>query len=76
MSTPHRFDHDEEALAWARTRVQAVTAGWRDLAQRLADRDMPGNAEKWRRIAVIAENSLIGGQTDTLAAFDERHATP
>jgi hypothetical protein len=71
MSTP--FDTDPEALAWARGRVAVVTAGWRQLAQRLADRDMPENAEKWRRIAQIVENAFIGGQTDDLGVFDHRH---
>jgi hypothetical protein len=74
VTTP--FDHDPDALAWARARVETVTAGWRQLAQRLAAGDMPENAEKWRRIAQITENAFIGGQTDDLGVFDERRATP
>ncbi len=35
---------------------------------------MPENAEKWRRIAQITENALIGGKTGDLAPFDERNA--
>jgi hypothetical protein len=66
------LDSDPAALAWARAKVLEVTAGWRSLAARMADGDMPENAEKWRRIAQITENALTGGLTDELAAFDER----
>jgi hypothetical protein len=67
------LDHDPAALAWARAKVLEVTGGWRALAARLAAGDMDANAEKWRRVAQIAENALIGGRTDQLAVFDERH---
>lgn len=68
------FDQDPAALAWARERVLEVTARWRQYAAHAAATGMPGNAEKWRRIAVIAENDLIGGKTDHIAVFDHRRA--
>ena len=68
------FDTDPAALAWARDRVLQVTAQWRAEATVLAGHGLDMNAEKWRRIAQITENALIGGKTDTLGAFDHRHA--
>ena len=73
MSSP--FDTDPAALEWARGRVLAVTAQWRAEATVLAGHGLDMNAETWRRIAQITENALIGGTTDTLGAFDHRHAT-
>jgi len=66
------LDSNPVVLAWARSKVLEVTARWRSLAARLAADDMEANAEKWRRVAQIAENALVGGKTDDLAAFDER----
>ena len=72
MGTPSPFDLDPAALEWARTRVLAVTARWRAYAEHADETGMLGNAEKWRRIAVLAENDLIGGKTDHIGAFDHR----
>jgi hypothetical protein len=71
------LDHDPAALAWARGKVLEVTGRWRERAARMAEGGMPENAEKWRRVAQITENALIGvaGLTGEFGAFDERHGT-
>jgi hypothetical protein len=68
------LDHDPVALAWARGKVLAVTGRWRAMANRMAGTDMVENAEKWRLIAVAVEKTMVGGNTDDLGVFDERHA--
>jgi len=67
------LDSNPVVLAWARAKVLEVTGRWRELAARMAADDMEAGAEKWRRVAQIAENALVGGKTDDLAAFDARH---
>ena len=66
------FDQDPAALEWARGRVLEVTARWRAYGDHAAATGMTGNAEKWRRIAILAENDLIGGKTCSIGAFDRR----
>ena len=68
------LDHDPAALAWARGRVLEVTGQWRARAARMAATDLDVLAEQWRRMAVTVETAFIGGKTNELGAFDERHA--
>lgn len=67
-----RFDHDPEALAWARTKVQAEI----DRCRKFADQaDAAHNTEQfelWRRQGNWLERTFIGDGSCVIARFDER----
>lgn len=66
-----RFDHDPEALAWARDKVQHCLDKYRGFeAKRLADGVTP---QPYRAIAHVLARDLIGGEGCVIAAFDERY---
>lgn len=67
-----RYDHDPEALAWARGHVQKVADRYREFERhQMAD----GDAEKaamWRKFANLLEFEFIGGRGCVIRPFDER----
>jgi len=67
-----RFDHDPEAVTWARTKIEHEIdhlTRWRDQAKAEGKTEQ---AQSWRRIASYLDRHLIGGEGCTIAAFDER----
>ncbi|MFF7187715.1 hypothetical protein ACFZAR_21265 [Streptomyces sp. NPDC008222] len=70
MSSLDRYDHDPDALAWARAKVRRSV----DRAERAAqDRALSaGEREEWRRIASYVRRELLTRDDVVHAAFDER----
>jgi hypothetical protein len=72
MTDFHRFDHDPEAVAWARAKVEHEIdrlTRWRDQAKAEGKTDQ---AQTWRRIAAYLHRHFVGGEDCVVAAFDER----
>lgn len=67
-----RFDRDPEALAWARTKVQAEIDRADKFVQQATADGATESAEFWRRHALHLHRSFIGGEGCAIACFDER----
>lgn len=65
-----RYDHDPDALAWARARVQASI----DRAEGAAANDQLNDQDRdeWRRIGAFMRRELLTREGCVHAAFDER----
>jgi len=71
-----RFDHDPDALAWARSRVESVTAVMRQHARHAQLSSRPGDAAWWVAVADLLTVELVGDPgCPIVAAFDPRRAT-
>lgn len=68
-----RFDHDPEALAWARAKVQAEIDRADEFATQLAAATDPENADRWAFVARHLRRTLLG-DTDScvMGRFDTR----
>ncbi|GAA3730231.1 hypothetical protein GCM10022239_03530 [Leifsonia bigeumensis] len=69
-----KYDHDPEALAWARAKVEAFVEKMRNFEEQAshADPPAPERERQWRVFANVAESHFIGGEGCVIAAFDER----
>lgn len=65
-----RFDFDPEALAWARSKVEAERDRWRNSAQR--EGIDPEVAVRYRRFSNLLDTQLIGGEGCVITPFDAR----
>lgn len=72
MTDQPRYDHDPDALAWARTKVQDEIDRCRKFAASAAAADKPDQAEMWRRLANRMQHQFIGGEGCVMGYFDER----
>ncbi|GAA3050382.1 hypothetical protein [Streptomyces glomeratus] len=70
MTSLDRYDHDPDAIAWARAKVRKSV----DRAERAAAGDTLGaeDREQWRRIAAYMRRELLNREGVVHAAFDER----
>ncbi|MEV0475499.1 hypothetical protein [Streptomyces prunicolor] len=74
MSKPSysRYDHDPDALAWARSKVHAEIDRARKFALAAQAVDDEQQTEAWRRFADHIQRAFIGGEGCVIARFDER----
>ena len=67
-----KYDHDPEALAWARAKVQAYIDRLTDFEHQAKDRDATAKALGLGAARILAHRHLLGGVGCTIGAFDER----
>ena len=67
-----RFDHDPDAVAWARAKVTRLRDKYRGFEQSARAAGKAEQSEMWRRLANMIDMQMIGGKTCSIAAFDER----
>jgi len=67
-----RFDHDPDAVAWARAKVVRLRDRYRGFEQSARAEGKADQASTWRRLANMLDMQMIGGQGCSIAAFDER----
>lgn len=67
-----RYESDPEALAWARWHVQRELAALQVVADRLESEGLVDRSHGLHAAVVLAEQGLVNGGSDHIAAFDER----
>ena len=67
-----RFDHDPDALAWARAKVQQYIGYLADFERQATDMGDPNAAHAFRVVQAHMARQLTGCEGCTIAAFDER----
>lgn len=70
MASP--YDTDPEALAWARAKVQHYIDRLAKFEKQATESNSSNKARGLRVARRSAEQTLIGGEGCTIAAFDER----
>lgn len=71
MSDRSKYDYDLEALAWARTKVQAYIDQLARWEQEAKDRDATAKTLGLGAARVLAQRHFLGGGC-VIGAFDER----
>lgn len=67
-----RYDHDPDAVAWARAKVVRLRDKYRGFERSAAAAGKADQASMWRRLANMIDMQMVGGSGCSIAAFDER----
>ena len=72
MSDLSRFDRDPEALAWARSKVQAYVDRLADFEKQAGEKRDPLTANGCAVSRLLAQRHFFGDGKCTIGVFDER----
>lgn len=72
MTDRSKYDYDPEALAWARTKIDAYIGQLADWEQQAKERDASAKALGIAAARLLAQRHFLGDGGCVIGAFDER----